>query len=62
MIKETVRDKYREKEKKQNYDLSLFFLFIFSKMMILSYTDGSIRVIVTTGNLIEMDWENTTQG
>ncbi|XP_065216562.1 probable tyrosyl-DNA phosphodiesterase [Planococcus citri] len=33
-----------------------------TKMMILSYTDKSIRVIVTTGNLIEFDWENTTQG
>ncbi|KAK7582630.1 hypothetical protein V9T40_014075 [Parthenolecanium corni] len=33
-----------------------------TKMMILSYQDKSIRVVVTTGNLIEFDWENTTQG
>lgn len=30
--------------------------------MILSYQDKSIRIVVTTGNLIEFDWENTTQG
>lgn len=26
------------------------------------YTNGSLRVIVHTGNLIESDWEDRTQG
>jgi tyrosyl-DNA phosphodiesterase 1 len=31
-------------------------------MAIISYDDGSIRIVVHTGNLIESDWENRTQG
>jgi len=33
-----------------------------TKMSILSYEDDSFRVIIHTGNLIESDWENRTQG
>ncbi|RZF41533.1 hypothetical protein LSTR_LSTR000247 [Laodelphax striatellus] len=33
-----------------------------TKMMIMSYTDESLRVIVTTGNLVESDWDNRVQG
>ncbi|XP_046405946.1 probable tyrosyl-DNA phosphodiesterase isoform X2 [Ischnura elegans] len=33
-----------------------------TKMSIFKYTDGSVRVIVSTANLIESDWENRTQG
>lgn len=31
-------------------------------MMLLGYTDGSMRVIVSTANLVEDDWHNRTQG
>lgn len=31
-------------------------------MALLGYEDGSLRVVVHTGNLIESDWENRTQG
>jgi len=33
-----------------------------SKMMILQYKDGGIRVIVSTANLCNDDWQNRTQG
>uniref|UniRef100_A0A1B6DYN1 Tyrosyl-DNA phosphodiesterase n=1 Tax=Clastoptera arizonana TaxID=38151 RepID=A0A1B6DYN1_9HEMI len=33
-----------------------------TKMSIMSYTDGSVRIAVTTANLVEEDWENRTQG
>jgi len=33
-----------------------------SKIMILQYKDGGIRVIVSTANLYNDDWENRTQG
>jgi len=33
-----------------------------TKMMILSYEDGSVRVVVHTANLVPDDWENRTQG
>lgn len=33
-----------------------------TKMSLLAYEDGSLRVVVHTGNLIESDWENRTQG
>ncbi|KAJ8871282.1 hypothetical protein PR048_027590 [Dryococelus australis] len=33
-----------------------------TKMTLLRYTDGSMRVIVSTANLVESDWENRTQG
>lgn len=33
-----------------------------TKMSILAYKDNSIRVIVSTANLVESDWENRTQG
>ncbi|XP_071452612.1 probable tyrosyl-DNA phosphodiesterase [Hetaerina americana] len=33
-----------------------------TKMSIFKYTDGSVRVIVSTANLIESDWDNRTQG
>nr|XP_018903463.1 PREDICTED: probable tyrosyl-DNA phosphodiesterase [Bemisia tabaci] len=33
-----------------------------TKMMIIAYTDGSIRVNVLTANLEETDWENRCQG
>ncbi|XP_061725715.1 probable tyrosyl-DNA phosphodiesterase [Cydia pomonella] len=33
-----------------------------TKMMILCYEDGSIRVVVSTANLYVDDWENRTQG
>lgn len=33
-----------------------------TKMAILSYKDGSIRVVVHTANLVESDWDNRTQG
>lgn len=36
--------------------------FVISKMMLLGYTDGSMRVIVSTANLVEDDWHNRTQG
>lgn len=45
-----------------NNQIRTLFYFCYRKMMILSYQDKSIRVVVTTGNLIEFDWENTTQG
>lgn len=28
----------------------------------MSYKDGSLRIVVHTGNLIESDWEDRTQG
>ena len=31
-------------------------------MSILSYADNSLRIVVHTGNLIESDWEDRTQG
>ena len=31
-------------------------------MSIMLYEDGNLRVIVHTGNLIESDWEDRTQG
>ena len=33
-----------------------------TKMMVLVYDDGSVRVVVHTSNLISSDWENRTQG
>ncbi|XP_063223988.1 probable tyrosyl-DNA phosphodiesterase isoform X2 [Bacillus rossius redtenbacheri] len=33
-----------------------------TKMTLLRYSDGSLRVVVSTANLIESDWENRTQG
>nr|XP_012232122.1 PREDICTED: LOW QUALITY PROTEIN: probable tyrosyl-DNA phosphodiesterase [Linepithema humile] len=33
-----------------------------SKIMILQYKDGGIRVVVSTANLYSDDWENRTQG
>ncbi|XP_075217097.1 tyrosyl-DNA phosphodiesterase glaikit [Lycorma delicatula] len=33
-----------------------------TKMSIMLYTDNSLRVIVCTGNLVESDWDNRTQG
>ena len=33
-----------------------------TKMMVLCYDDGSVRVVVHTSNLISSDWENRTQG
>ncbi|XP_050676783.1 probable tyrosyl-DNA phosphodiesterase isoform X2 [Leptidea sinapis] len=33
-----------------------------TKMMILCYEDGSLRVVVSTANLYSDDWENRTQG
>ncbi|XP_073999862.1 tyrosyl-DNA phosphodiesterase glaikit isoform X1 [Rhodnius prolixus] len=33
-----------------------------SKMMVFSYTDDSIRIVVCTANLVESDWDNRTQG
>ena len=33
-----------------------------SKMMVLLYEDGGVRVVVHTANLIPSDWENRTQG
>ncbi|XP_046817239.1 probable tyrosyl-DNA phosphodiesterase isoform X1 [Vespa crabro] len=33
-----------------------------SKMMILEYSDGGIRIVVSTANLYSDDWENRTQG
>ncbi|KAG4076331.1 hypothetical protein HA402_005774 [Bradysia odoriphaga] len=33
-----------------------------TKMMLLGYKDGSMRVVVSTANLVEDDWHNRTQG
>ncbi|XP_068150970.1 probable tyrosyl-DNA phosphodiesterase isoform X1 [Drosophila tropicalis] len=33
-----------------------------TKMMLLAYTDGSMRVVISTANLYEDDWHNRTQG
>lgn len=33
-----------------------------TKMMLLGYKDGSMRVVVSTANLYEDDWDNRTQG
>lgn len=33
-----------------------------SKVMLLGYKDGSMRVVVSTANLYEDDWHNRTQG
>ncbi|XP_014248048.1 probable tyrosyl-DNA phosphodiesterase [Cimex lectularius] len=33
-----------------------------TKMMVFHYTDKSIRVVVSTANLVETDWDNRTQG
>ncbi len=37
------------------------FLFVSSKMMFLLYKEG-IKVVITTANLIAMDWDQKTQG
>lgn len=31
-------------------------------MMLLCYEDGSLRVVVSTANLYQDDWDNRTQG
>ena len=33
-----------------------------TKMMILVYDDDSVRIIISTANLVPSDWENRTQG
>lgn len=33
-----------------------------SKIMLLGYKDGSMRVVISTANLYENDWDNRTQG
>lgn len=33
-----------------------------TKMMLLGYVDGSMRVVISTANLYEDDWHNRTQG
>lgn len=33
-----------------------------TKMMLIGYTDGSMRVVISTANLYEDDWHNRTQG
>jgi len=33
-----------------------------TKMMVLLYDDGGVRVVVSTANLVPDDWENRTQG
>ncbi|KAI4502376.1 hypothetical protein M0802_002288 [Mischocyttarus mexicanus] len=33
-----------------------------TKLMILKYQDGGIRIVISTANLYEDDWENRTQG
>ncbi|XP_050327874.1 probable tyrosyl-DNA phosphodiesterase [Bactrocera neohumeralis] len=33
-----------------------------AKVMLLGYTDGSMRVVISTANLYEDDWHNRTQG
>ena len=33
-----------------------------TKMMVLVYGDGGVRVVVHTANLVPGDWENRTQG
>lgn len=33
-----------------------------TKMMLLAYNDGSMRVVISTANLYEDDWHNRTQG
>ena len=33
-----------------------------SKMMVMLYEDGGVRVVVHTANLVPSDWENRTQG
>ncbi|XP_059609535.1 probable tyrosyl-DNA phosphodiesterase isoform X2 [Phlebotomus argentipes] len=33
-----------------------------TKMMLLGYADGSMRVVISTANLYEDDWHNRTQG
>ncbi|XP_017103766.2 probable tyrosyl-DNA phosphodiesterase [Drosophila bipectinata] len=33
-----------------------------TKMMLLAYSDGSMRVVISTANLYEDDWHNRTQG
>ena len=33
-----------------------------SKIMLLVYEDDSVRVVVSTANLVASDWENRTQG
>uniref|UniRef100_A0A1B0EWV7 Tyrosyl-dna phosphodiesterase n=2 Tax=Lutzomyia longipalpis TaxID=7200 RepID=A0A1B0EWV7_LUTLO len=33
-----------------------------TKMMLLAYTDGSMRVVISTANLYADDWHNRTQG
>lgn len=32
-----------------------------TKMMLLGYEDGSMRVVISTANLYEDDWDNRTQ-
>lgn len=33
-----------------------------TKMMVFRYTNKSVRIVVSTSNLVESDWENRTQG
>lgn len=33
-----------------------------TKMMLIGYKDGSMRVVISTANLYEDDWHNRTQG
>ena len=33
-----------------------------SKVMLLQYSDDSVRIVVSTANLVASDWENRTQG
>ena len=33
-----------------------------TKLMILVYSDNSVRIVVSTANLVPSDWENRTQG
>ena len=33
-----------------------------TKLMILVYKDNSVRIVVSTANLVPSDWQNRTQG
>ena len=33
-----------------------------TKLMILVYSDNSVRIVVSTANLVPSDWQNRTQG
>ena len=37
------------------------YMYIYSKMMLLSYDEG-LRVVIHTANLIQKDWDQKTQG